>query len=176
MNVRHMKETNRWGTETAYITMARTALGGTIELDPMSSISFNLAVGAQRIYTEDDDGLAHPWIAKTVFLNPAGGLVARAWRKLLHEIAMGHTKRCVWVGFSIEQLCQLANEPVHPLDFSWLLPRSRISFIRHDGYEGSPGHNNYVVALGIAHNAFVRAFVGRGKFGRGAQARDFDRT
>lgn len=35
-NARHSAATNRWGTPAEYVAMARVALGGWIELDPMS--------------------------------------------------------------------------------------------------------------------------------------------
>lgn len=167
-SARHSKATVRWGTSPDYVEMAGVALGGRIELDPMSEAAFNAVVRAERFYTEQDDGLAQPWIAETVLLNPAGGLVVEAWRKLVVEYSVGRVKRAIWIGFSVEQLGLLADEPVHPFDFSLLLTRKRIPFVRHDGYVGSPSHSNYVVGLGIAPQLFETAFAGRGRFHHGA--------
>jgi len=128
-SARHSKVSPRWGTDPAYVAMSRVALGGRIELDPMSEPAFNAVVQAERIYTEQDDGLAHPWIADSLLLNPAGGLVVEAWRKLVTEYNEGRTKRAIWIGFSVEQLNLLADEPVHPFDFSLLLCRQRIDFL-----------------------------------------------
>jgi hypothetical protein len=170
MNARHSKATPRWGTPPEYIAMARAALGGRIDLDPMSEPRFNTIVGAERIYTKGDDGLARSWRAETMLINPAGGLVVQAWRKLIEEMEVAHVSRAVWIGFSVEQLNLLADESRHPHDFSLLTCRKRISFVRHDGYTGAPGHANYVVGLGIAVDDFERAFAGRGRFDHGALA------
>jgi len=128
-SARHSKVSPRWGTSPDYVAMSRVALGGRIELDPMSEPAFNEIVGAERFYTEADDGLSQPWIADTVLINPAGGLVLEAWRKLVTEYSEGRTKRAIWIGFSVEQLNLLADEPVHPDDFSKLTSRQRIDFL-----------------------------------------------
>jgi hypothetical protein len=169
-NARHSKATSRWGTPSDYIAMSRIALGGRIELDPMSEPTFNATVGSERIFTEQDDGFVQDWTCETMLLNPAGELVVPAWRKLVENFATGRVRRCVWIGFSVEQLNLLADEPDHPLDWSFLLTRKRISFVRHDGYIGAPGHANYVVGLGIDPVLFELAFAGRGRFHHGRYA------
>lgn len=170
MNARHSKATPRWGTPPEYIDMARTALGGRIELDPMSEPAFNTVVRADRFYTEQDDGLVRDWTCETMLINPAGGFVVHAWERLIGATALGSVKRAVWIGFSVEQLNLLADHDAHPLDFSLLLTRKRISFVRHDGYVGAPGHANYVVGLGIDPTLFESAFSGRGRFHHGRYA------
>lgn len=170
VTARHSKATARWGTPVEYVEMARAALGGRIELDPMSEAGFNEVVKAERYFREQDDCFRSGWICETMLLNPAGGLVVEAWHKLLAEYELGAVKRCVWIGFSVEQLNLLASERLHPFDFSLLLTRKRISFVRHDGYVGSPGHANYVVGLGIAVGLFESAFAGRGRFHHGRMA------
>lgn len=170
MNARHSKATPRWGTPLEYIEMARTALGGRIELDPMSEPTFNAVVGAERFYTEQDDGLVRDWTSETMLINPAGGLVVQAWERLIGAISLGSVKRAVWIGFSVEQLNLLADHASHPFDFSLLLTRKRISFVRHDGYIGAPGHANYVVGIGIDAPLFEIAFAGRGRFHHGQHA------
>lgn len=170
VNPRHSKATARWGTPPEWIDMARAALGGRIELDPMSEPAFNTTVGAERIYTEQDDCFRHTWRCSTMLLNPAGLLVVKAWRKLVAEYEAGHVRRCIWIGFSVEQPCLLADEPRHPHDYSLLTCRKRISFVRHDGLVGAPSHGNYVVGLGVPVDDFESAFAGRGRFDHGAHA------
>ena len=168
MNARHSKATPRWGTPTEYVGMARTALGGRIELDPMSEPTFNAIVKAERFWTEQDDCFAQPdWRCETMLINPAGGLVVQAWERLMAEWNAGHVLCVVWIGFSVEQLNLLADHPTHPMDFSLLLTRKRISFVRHDGYVGAPGHANYVVGIGIDRDQFEAAFGGRGRISHG---------
>jgi hypothetical protein len=169
-NVRHSRVTTMWGTPTNYVTMAREALGGRIALDPMSSHEFNHVVQAERIYTAYDDAFQYDWKAETVLLNPPGGRVVPAWRKLVDAYFTNDVGRAIWIGFSVEQLCLLAHESSHPMDFSWLLPRRRIPFRRHDGYVGSPSHANYVIGIGVPHSTFADVFGGEGKIGSGDHA------
>jgi hypothetical protein len=170
-NPRHSKATNRWGTPAEWVEMSRWALGGRIERDPMSSPEFNATVRAERFWNAEDDCFAQPhWKCDTMFLNPPGGLVVEAWRRLVAEVTAGNVGAAIWIGFSVEQLNILALESCHPHDFSLLTCRNRISFVRHDGYVGSPGHANYVVGLGIAVDVFERAFAGRGRFDHGRLA------
>jgi hypothetical protein len=173
---RHSKATPRWGTPANWVAMARRALGGRIDLDPMSESTFNDVVQARRFFCELDDGLKRPWLCATMLINPAGGLVVEAWRKLCSEYGEGHVRRAIWIGFSVEQLNLLADESWHPDDFSKLTVRKRISFNRHDGYKGSPSHANYVVGLGIAAGLFEQAFSGMGRFHHGRLALHGGRT
>lgn len=168
-NARHSAATPRWGTPPEWVAMARVALGGRIELDPMSEKRFNATVGAERYYTTRDNAFAKSWTCETMLINPPGGLVVDAWWRLCATFARGQIGRAVWIGFSVEQLCVLADDalPWHPLDYSLLLPRRRISFVAHNGKRGSPSHTNYVVGLGIERATFERAFPGRGRFHHG---------
>jgi hypothetical protein len=170
-NGRHLALTGRRGTPPDWVEMARAALGGRIELDPMSEPIFNEIVRAEVIYTESEDGLRLPWNASTVFLNPHGGLVVEAWRKLTSEWCTGRTTSAIWIGFSLEQMSLLAEEEEHPLDFSLLIARKRISFLGEDLKPlGSPTHGNYVVGIGIPADRFEAAFAGRGRFSHGRYA------
>lgn len=177
---RHSKKSVRWGTpddpvdpakpahrQQNYLSRERIALGGEIDLDPMSEEVFNKVVRAARYFTEEQDGLRQPWIAERLHLNPAGGLVVQAWEKLMFEIEHGNVDRAIWVGFSAEQLGLLADQDFHPLDFSTLVPRARIDFERDDGYRGSPGHANFLTGFNIPRDLFDQAFAGLGKIAHG---------
>lgn len=128
-NGRHLAISGRRGTPPDWVEMSRAALGGHIELDPMSEPAFNEIVRAERFYTEQQSGLGQPWNALTVFLNPHGGLVVEAWRKLTQEHRAGRVTAAIWIGFSMEQLNLLADEVEHPMDFSMLIARGRIDFL-----------------------------------------------
>jgi hypothetical protein len=167
-NGRHLALSGRRGTPPDWVEMSRTALGGRIELDPMSEPAFNEIVRAERIYTEADDCFRLPWYARTVFLNPHGGLVVEAWRKLSTWHRQGHITAAIWIGFSMEQLNLLADEVEHPMDFSMLVVRKRIAFLGEDlRVLNSPTHSNYVVGMGIPADRFEAAFAGRGRFSHG---------
>jgi hypothetical protein len=173
-NVKHSNQTVRWGTPDTpghdYVGMSRKVLGGKIELDPMSEEVFNQRVKAERFFTKEQDCFKQSWACETLFINPAGGLVVQAWQKLISGYTNLDIGCAIWIGFSVEQLCQLADFVDHPMDFSWLLPRKRIPFIRHDGFIGAPGHTNYVVGLGVDHNLFESVFGSKGKVGCGSMA------
>lgn len=63
-----------------------------IDLDPASSDVANRRVGARRFYTLDTDGLARPWHARNIWLNPpyARGEVGKWLDKAIEEYGSGH--------------------------------------------------------------------------------------
>jgi len=70
---------DEWWTPRHVADAARITLGGVIDLDPASCAEANLVIGAQRIYTADDDGLSRDW-AGTVWCNPPfSGRQIRDW-------------------------------------------------------------------------------------------------
>jgi hypothetical protein len=60
---------DEWFTQAVHVAAVREVLG-TIDLDPASCERANETVGAARYFTKDQDGLAQPWVAGTLFLNP----------------------------------------------------------------------------------------------------------
>jgi hypothetical protein len=145
---------------------------GIIHLDPASSEEFNFYVKAFMIYTEQSNGVLPEceW-AGNVFLNPPGGLVKEFWQKLIKEYNSGRVSRAVWVGFSVEQLCTLADEPYHPADYSICYLRKRLNFVREDlSVGGSPSHGNYISAIGCDPAEFERLFGHLGKIVHGKKA------
>lgn len=192
-NVRHSAEQPNWQTPAEDIDCARIALGprtdgagGNIALDPFSCLSGNLRVRADRYFGPDNnfDGFVMPWIAETVFINHPGKTTKRSWLKMCAELAAGHFRRAVWVGFSVEQLCIL-SEPTElsasdrwgcgafvPTDFSICFLRKRIHFIDPDApdRESRPGHANYILGIGTSIDAFEQAYRHRGQIVHGALA------
>lgn len=67
--VQHSTETDEWYTPHKYLDAARHVLGG-IDLDPASSVTANQRVQAERFYTQNEDGLARSWRARTIWNNP----------------------------------------------------------------------------------------------------------
>jgi hypothetical protein len=179
-HARHSKDAPDWQTPEDYVEGGRSAMGG-IDLDPMSDDEAQKRVKAARYFTADDDGLKQVWYGN-VFLNPAGGLVNKAWDKL-HSSPQ--VRQFIFVGFSLEQLQTLQNASCgrHPLEFHHCITRRRIAFIesaarktirrkkwRADiaaGKEGvpkvfpemtSPSHGNYICGWGMSGAAFRAAF------------------
>lgn len=170
-NGRHLKLSGRRGTPPEWVEMARSALGGRIELDPMSEPGFNQIVQAERIYTADDNCFTKSWACETMLINPHGGLVVDAWVRLTSSFMEGYVKSAIWIGFSVEQLNILADFSPHPDDFSKLTVRRRIDFLDENLKPlGRPTHANYVVGLGIDRDRFERSFSCRGRFSHGRYA------
>lgn len=159
-NAQHSKATFRWGTPTEIVERARCVMGS-IGFDPCSSVYFNETIKAQKYYSLDDrgeNGLELQWYDDAI-VNPPGGLVRDFWRKAMSE----QINQMIWIGFSLEQLALLADEPIHPLDFTTCIPRKRIRFNRHDGYSGSPSHSNYITYMGGNTEKFRAYFADLGK-------------
>lgn len=159
-NARHSKATPRWGTPSYIVEAARRCMG-CIELDPCSEARFQEVVKADTYYSlleRGEDALKLPW-SGMVFCNPPGGLVREFWEYALTQ----PINQMIWVGFSVEQLCILADCEAHPADFSICYLRKRIPFRRHDNYEGSPSHGNFVAGINVSGRRFEEAF---GSFGK----------
>jgi len=191
-NARHMAEDPNWVTSPEILAVERAMyadLGLKIDLDPYSCAEANLMVGAERIWTEADDGTSKPWDAQAMHINHPGGMTIEAWMKVVNEVRAGRTKRATWIGFSVEQLALLADpagstkkkhkvaEYPHPMDFSCVILRNRIGFVKQkdvvrilagEKIKGRPGHSNYIVVINVDQkivdkhwNPLGRVFHGR---------------
>ena len=161
-NARHSKNNPSWTTPPEIIEVCRAVLNG-IALDPFSSAIANQTVKAQKYFTPECDGFEQDWDAPTVFVNPPGLTIKRSWHKVCQEIRHRNAASLAWVGFSIEQLALLADPALkgetdiervsrgawHPLDFSTVILRKRISFVAEDGSTGSPSHSNYLTFMNV---------------------------
>jgi hypothetical protein len=158
MNAQHSKASVEWGTPEDTIERSRRALGGRIELDPMSGDNFNQYVRAERIFTKEMDGLSMRWEAETLFLNPAGGLIRQAWEKLCTAVLNGSVNRAIWIGFSMEQLCRLADCAYHPLQMPTVIVRKRLKFRDPASTKDRPTHGNYITGINIEPHHFKKCF------------------
>lgn len=170
--VKHTKGDPNWICPPDHLSRVRTCLGGRIGFDPFSSSVANEHVQADAYMTPEQDGFAQPW-ADDAHINPPGLRIRDAWYKLRGEVALGRVTRAMWTGFSVEQLCLLADPDgdFHPIDFSLVILRKRISFIGEDGRRGSPSHGNYICGIGVDHATFERVFAPLGRVSAGRLAR-----
>lgn len=92
---------NEWYTPHPFVDAARRVMGGEIDLDPASCAYANQVVRAARFFDESADGLAQPWVADRLWLNPPYGKTNGAsnqgiWaRRLIHEYQAGRAREAV---------------------------------------------------------------------------------
>lgn len=162
-NVQHSMADDDHGTPTGYIELARYALGA-IDLDPMSSGYWNhWSVKATRFYDEHANGTIQPLYGRMI-LNPAGGdtivdgkvrsIPRTMWERTIQHYRDGRVHSTVFIGYSLEQLVQLQNSPMHPLQFLTLVPAERLEFLKRPPKGGgpplkgkSPTHGNFITLL-----------------------------
>jgi DNA N-6-adenine-methyltransferase (Dam) len=88
------KPSFEYWTDERYVEAARKVLGH-IDLDPASCDEANKTVGADKIFTKEDDGLKHEWRGR-VFLNPPYcGLTAAFVDKLISEYKAGRVTAAI---------------------------------------------------------------------------------
>lgn len=165
-HVAHNSGNNEWYTPPAYIDAARIVLGD-IDLDPASSELANSHIGAKRIYTAEDDGLAQDWFGR-VWLNPpyASHLIGRFAEKLVESVEDG----------GVPEAIVLVNNATETTWFGHIIsvasaitfPSSRVRFWQPDGTPGAPLQGQAVIYIGPYPGTFLEAFSG---FGWGATLR-----
>ena len=128
-----------WYTPAAEIKLVHRVFDGPPELDPMSCEVANRIVGAQRFFDKDTDGLAQPWRARTLYINPVTGLTKPAWHKLCEHFEAGDFDVAIWAMFSVQQFQTLQNgdddlppPPFTPSEFPFCVPSSRTNWLRGD--------------------------------------------
>lgn len=153
---------NEWYTPLEFIKAARRVLG-TIELDPASCELANQVVRAEHIYTQENNGLTHQWIARTVWLNPPYGRLGADRQK-------GQTE--LWINYLIDQYTKgnvqeailLVNAYLYKLWFAPLwqypicFPKSRLAFWNAKGEHGRSPHSSALVYFGDRQEDFVEEF------------------
>lgn len=152
---------NEWYTPPEYIEAA-TAVMGTIDLDPASTIVGNRIVKAKVYFTAEDDGLSKPWLG-TVWLNPpyAQPLIQEFSSKLLVELKEAH---CT-------QACVLVNNATETEWFQFLLdyagavcfPGGRVRFLDANGEPGAPLQGQAILYFGLNISEFGYIFSRFGK-------------
>lgn len=160
----HSSKTVEHYTPQRYIDAARRVMGS-IELDPASCEAANRTIHATRFYTADDDGLAQPWNAATLWCNPPYGRDPKRnhqafIRRLVASYTAGH----------VEQAMLLVNSSTgerwfKPLWSYWIcFLYERIAFIDEQGAEqGSPPHSNVIVYFGHNTARFREVFRAFGR-------------
>lgn len=88
-------------TPSHIIELARTVMDGKIDLDPFSSLEANQRVNADRIFTEQDDGLKQQWQGNVWMNHPFGReMNKKAIQKLVSEYNNGNTTQACCITFA----------------------------------------------------------------------------
>lgn len=146
-----------WYTPPEYIDAA-VAVMGAIDLDPASSEEANAVVGAARICTTADDGLAQPWAGR-MWMNPpyAHPAVDRFCARLAREYEAG----------TVAEACALVNNATETAWFQVVLaeaaavcfPRARIRFWQPGRDSAAPLQGQAVLYLGPHGPRFAAEFL-----------------
>jgi phage N-6-adenine-methyltransferase len=151
---------DEWYTPAEYIAAAKQVMG-LIDLDPASSDLAQTVVRAEGYLSKEDDGLAYPWRAETIWLNPPYSNPAPWVEKLISEFQTGSRQ--------IKHALVLVNNSTETAWFQSLLqrypvcfPAKRIAFWRHDQSGLTARQGQAVFYLGPDIKQFVAVF---GQFG-----------
>ena len=89
-----------WYTPIEIVDMAREVMGS-IDLDPFSSDKANYKVDADKIFTEKDNGLLHPWVGNVWMNHPFGRKTNKPCvDKLVSEYESGNVKQACCITFA----------------------------------------------------------------------------
>jgi hypothetical protein len=154
--------TNEWYTKIRYINLIREVFQSRIELDPASCQIANKVVGAERYYSITEDGLAQPWNAASVFVNPPygklkGKSVAGMWlKKLISEYTVGNVKEAIMLIYANTSEKWFQPALGYPICFT----NHRVKF--YGPQEGkAPTKGNAFVYFGKSPARFASVFEAR---------------
>lgn len=147
---------NEWYTPADYIAAAVDVMGG-IDLDPASTPEANTVVGAAKIYTAQDDGLAHGWGGR-VWMNPpyARPLIDSFCGKLAEEYAAGNVHQAITLTNNATETGWF--HALAEVGAAMCFPRHRVRFW-HPEKESAPLQGQALVYFGDESDAFRREFV-----------------
>ena len=149
-------------TPRVIIEAARVTLGGSIDLDPASSVAANGAVMARNFYTREDDGLQKMWICETLWMNhPFSRKGNPLWiNKLIEEFRLGNVGEacCITFAATSEEWFQ----PLLRFPMCFLSPRT--NYRLPDGTtKRGVSKGSVVTYLGFNVDGFNDAFKGMGQ-------------
>jgi phage N-6-adenine-methyltransferase len=146
---------NEWYTPADIIDAARAVLGA-FDLDPASSAIANRTVGAARIFTAENDGLAQEWPIGRIWMNPpyAQPLIGQFAAKYAAEVRKGssgialvnNATETAW----FQTLAQVST--------AVCFPQSRVRFLDPQGNPGAPLQGQAILYAGGKPEAFEAAF------------------
>lgn len=153
-------ESEEWHTPAVYIEAARKLMNG-IELDPASCAEANRIVRATKYYTKEQNGLARPWNARSLWLNPPygrenGDSNQERWSGyLISQYESGNTKEAILLVNASTSTQWFQRLWAYPVCFT----DHKIRF--HSGQSSKsnqPTHGNAFVYLGPQEDRFISIF------------------
>lgn len=156
-HVSHNTGESEWYTPKQYIDAARAVMAS-IDLDPASSDTANKIVQANKYFTQDDDGLKHPWHGN-VWMNPpySQPLVSDFCELLVKNYKEGN----------IRQACILVNNATETNFYQNILAncnavcfiKGRVKFVDEQGNEsGTPLQGQTILYFGKNRDKFSSQF------------------
>jgi phage N-6-adenine-methyltransferase len=147
---------NEWYTPERYITAAREVMGS-IDLDPATATLANETIGADAIFTKEDDGLSREW-SGNVWLNPpyAQPWIADFMQKLVDEVQAGSATQAIALthNYTDTKWFQGAAAAAQAICFT----RGRIGFLSPSGEKAAATQGQAFFYFGPHHQTFVRVF------------------
>lgn len=165
-HVSHNSGENEWYTPPAFIEAARSVMGG-IDLDPATSEIANQTVKADRIFTEETDGLSQEWPIGRIWMNPpyAQPLMGQFAERITQE-AMRGSEAIVLVNNATETAWfQRMGEVASAACF----PKSRVKFLDPYGNPGAPLQGQAIIYFGPNVEKFAAEFHSFGMVFRNAR-------
>lgn len=126
-------KSDEYHTPVWLIEAARKALGGQIDLDPMSNSRANQTVRARRFFTKEENALSLKWEGK-IWMNPAFSIADEAVDKIISEYELGNILEAVVLLKSAPETKRYQKMYPHP--FCEL--NKRVSFDAESNKSGAP--------------------------------------
>lgn len=153
-------KSNEWYTPALYVEAVREVFDGCIQLDPASCLQANEVVRAERYYSLAEDGLAQPWNAETLFLNPPYGGQAGIWaQRLISEYESGNVGQAILLVFACTSEVWFRPLYTYPICFA----EKRIRFYGPNGKGQTAPRGSALVYLGHDPARFTSVFSSLGQ-------------
>ncbi|TXH06091.1 MAG: hypothetical protein E6R05_01910 [Candidatus Moraniibacteriota bacterium] len=147
---------NEWYTPQEYIDHARHVMGG-ITLDPASCDAAQALVGADRFFSEEENGLHQEWVGN-VWLNPpySQPLITQFIEKLCAEFESGRCKQAILLthNYTDTKWFQLAAKAASHICFT----KGRIKFYSPSGAVAAPTQGQAFFYFGKNGARFASVF------------------